>query len=65
MNSQSSRGMHTKKLKQIREKKTYGGSKLTYENNFTIKKPQKTEMCQRPLLVPALGGYSGLSVLFI
>ena len=36
---------HKKKLKQIREK-TYGGSKLTYENNFTIKKPQKTEMCQ-------------------
>ncbi len=33
--------MHTKKLKQIREKKTYGGSKLTYENNFTIKKPKK------------------------
>ena len=46
MNSKLSRGMHTqKKLKQIREK-TYGGSKLTYENNFTIKKPQKTEMCQ-------------------
>ena len=46
MNSKLSHGMHTKKkLKQIREK-TYGGSKLTYENNFTIKKPQKTEMCQ-------------------
>ena len=46
MNSELSHGMHTqKKLKQIREK-TYGGSKLTYENNFTIKKPQKTEMCQ-------------------
>ena len=36
---------HKKKLKQIREK-TYGWSKLTYENSFTIKKPQKTEMCQ-------------------
>ena len=31
---------HKKKLKQIREK-TYEGSKLTYENNFTIKKPRK------------------------
>ncbi len=46
MNSKLSHGMHTqKKFKQIREK-TYGGSKLTYENNFTIKNPQKTEMCQ-------------------
>ena len=29
-----------KKLRQIKEK-SYGGSKLIYENNFTTKKPRK------------------------
>ena len=33
--------MHTQKNINKSEKKPYGGSKLIYENNFTIKKPRK------------------------
>ena len=42
MISQLSHGMHTKKLRQIREKSD-GGPKLIDENNFTIKKHKKRE----------------------
>ena len=40
---------HKKNLNKS-EKKKYGGSKLTYENNFTIKKRQKTEIFQISML---------------
>ena len=41
MNSQLSHGMHTKTNLDKAEKKSYRGSKLIYDNKFTIKKSRK------------------------